>query len=70
MKVLDHELVRSDAGRLAATLAAARHDVLGAIRSLSMRRDAEPAGSVTGLLLDAAIGQLDATARWLERAEP
>ena len=70
VKVLVQSFVGADAGRRAATVAAARHDVLGAIRSLSMRRDAEPAGSVTASLLDAAIGQLDATARWLERIDP
>ena len=67
VKVLVHDLVGSDAAGVAATVAAARHDVLAAIRSLSMRRDDEPRGSVTALLLDAAIGQLDATARWLDR---
>lgn len=64
VKLFVHSLLRSDTR--SETLTAARSDVLGALRSLGERRDAEPTGSIAAMLLDAAIGQLDATARWLE----
>ncbi len=67
VKVLVHRLLDSDG--LAGTVAGARQDLLTALRSLGDRRDAEPPGSVTAALLDAAIGQLDATARWLDGIE-
>jgi len=69
VKVLVHDLVLSEAGPRVATITAARHDLLGAMRSLGARLDAEPAGSVTGLLLRAAIDRLAATADWLDDAE-
>lgn len=68
-KVLVHDLVSSNAETRAATIAAARHDLLGAMRSLGARLDDEPPGSVTGLLLGAAINRLAATADWLDDAE-